>query len=231
EHLGHALGGLGQLGIGLAHLGHEVGHQLVEERLGLAQLVAVAQGPAHNAAQYVAAAFVAGNDAVDDQEGARADVIGNDLQRVVFEVLDTGFARGGPDQVLEQVDFVVGMHALQHRGDAFQAHAGIDTGLGQGGHVAGGIALELHEHQVPDFDVAVAVFFGRTRRAAPDIGAVIVEDFGAWAARAGIGHLPEVVGRVAAAFVVADADDALARHADFGGPDVIGFVVFLVDRD
>ena len=131
----------------------------------------------------------------------------------------------------EQVDFVVGMHALQHGSNAFQAHAGIDTGTRQARHVAGGIALELHEHQVPDFDVAVAVFFGRSRGAAPDVGTVVEEDFRARAAGTGVGHLPEVVRGVAGALVVADADDALDRNADFLGPDVVGFVVFLVDGD
>ena len=81
EHLRHALGGGGQLGIGLAHLGDQVGHQAVEERLGLAQLVAVAQRAADDAAQHVAAAFVAGNHAVDDQERAGADVVGEDVYK------------------------------------------------------------------------------------------------------------------------------------------------------
>ena len=120
---------------------------------------------------------------------------------------------------------------LQHGRDALQAHAGIDTGARQARHVAGGVTLELHEHQVPDLDVAVAVFLRRSRGAAPDLGTVVVEDFRARTAGAGVGHLPEVVRRVAGALVVADADDALGRHADFLGPDVIGLVVFLVDGD
>ena len=142
----------------------------------------------------------------------------------------TPVSRGGGDQALEQVDFIVGVHALQHGGDAFQAHAGIDTGTRQARHVAGGVALELHEHQVPDLDVAVAVFLGRSG-AAPHVRAVVVEDFRARTAGAGVGHLPEVVGGVARALVVADADDPLGRHADFLGPDVVGLVVFLVHRD
>ncbi len=98
-------------------------------------------------------------------------------------------------------------------------------------HHAGIVAVELHEHQVPDFDVAIAVFLGRTRRPAPDVGAVVEENLRARTARAGVGHLPEVVGSVARALVVADAHDALGRHADLLVPDVVGFVVFLVHRD
>ena len=70
-----------ELRVGVAHLAHEVGHQLVEERLLLPELVAVAHGAARDAAQHVAAALVAGDHAVADQEGAGADVVGDDAQR------------------------------------------------------------------------------------------------------------------------------------------------------
>jgi hypothetical protein len=80
---------LAQFGIGLAHLGHQVGHQLVEEGLARAQLVAVADGAADDAAQHVAAPFVAGDHAVGDQEGAGADVVGQHLQR--------GLSRSAPE--------------------------------------------------------------------------------------------------------------------------------------
>ena len=70
-----------QLGIGLAHLVGQRRDQRVEEGLARAQLVAVADGAARDAAQHVAAAFVAGDHAVGDGEGAGADVVGDDLQR------------------------------------------------------------------------------------------------------------------------------------------------------
>ena len=106
----------------------------MEERLLAAELVAVADGAADDAAEHVAASLVPGNDAVDDQEGAGADVVGDHLQRIVREVLRPGLARCGADQVAEQVDLVVRVHALQHRGDALQAHARVDAGLGQRRH-------------------------------------------------------------------------------------------------
>jgi hypothetical protein len=58
---------------------------------------------------------------------------------------------------------------------------------------------------------------------------VVVEDLAARAAGAGVGHHPEVVGLVLLALVVADADHALGRQADFLGPDVVGLVVVDVD--
>ena len=66
-----------QFGIGRTHLADQVGHQLVEEGGARAELVAVADGAADDAAQHVAAAFVAGDHAVGDQEGAGADVVGD----------------------------------------------------------------------------------------------------------------------------------------------------------
>src|SRR5690606_38153734 len=119
-----------------------------------------------------------------------------------------GFARGRCDEIAEQVDLVIRVDILQHGRNAFEAHAGIDTGLGQRREVAGRVAIELHEDQIPDLDIAVTVFVGRARRATPDVGTVIVENFGTGAAGAGIGHLPEVVGSVTRALVVANANDA-----------------------
>ena len=59
---------------------------------------------------------------------------------------------------------------------------------------------------------------GAERRAAVDV------DLAARPARAGVAHLPEVV-------LVAEALDALHRHADLLVPDRLGLVVALVDRD
>ncbi len=236
EHLGDALFVGAQLGVGLAHFNHQRGHQLVEERGAGAQLVAVADGAAGDAAQHVAAAFVAGDDAVGDGERAGADVVGDDLQRgavgvEAFATRSSDSRTGGRQQVLEQVDLVVAVLALQHRGDALQAHAGVHRRLGQRVHHAVFGAVELHEDVVPDLDVAVAVFVRAARGAAGDLGAVVVEDLGAGAAGAGVAHHPEVVGHVAAALVVADAHDALGGHAHHLVPDFVGLVVFLVDGD
>lgn len=61
--------------------------------------------------------------------------------------------------------------------------------------------------------------------------AVVVENFGARTARAGITHLPEVVGSISRAFVITDTDDTFARNADFFFPDFIGFIVSFIDGD
>ena len=120
---------------------------------------------------------------------------------------------------------------LQHRGNTLQAHTGVDGRLRQRLHGTVSLTVELHEDDVPDLDVTVAVFFRASRRAAPDVIAVVKEDFGARAARTGVAHLPEVIRSKRRAFVVADADDTLARNAYFIGPDVECFVIGLVDGD
>src|SRR5690606_11688848 len=82
-----------------------------------------------------------------------------------------------------------------------------------------------------DLAVAVSILFRGAGRAAPDVFAVVEEDLGAGAARAGVAHRPEVVGGVGRALVVADAHHALGWHADFLRPDVVGLVVTGVDGD
>ncbi len=121
---------------------------------------------------------------------------------------------------------------LQHGGEALEPHAGVDRGLRQRVHRARLVAVELHEHEVPDLDVAVALGVGRTGRTALDAGPVVVEDLRARPAGTGVAHLPEVVAlEFARAGLVADADAALGRHADVLRPELEGLVVGGVDRD
>ncbi len=218
--------GAAQLGIGLAHLLHQGRHQTVHQRVGGAQQVGVTHGAAHDAAQDIAPAFVRRGHAVGDQEGGRAQVVGDDaVRRRAFAL---GLGRGqffrGVDQALEQVDVIVGVDALQHGGDALQTHAGVDAGLGKVANDLVVLLLVLHEDVVPDFHEAVAVLVRRTGRAAEDVVAVVVEDLGAGAARAAVAHGPEVVGG-------GDADDLLVGEAGDLLPDVEGLVVGVIDGD
>ncbi len=139
--------------------------------------------------------------------------------------LDPGQLDRRGDQGLEQVDVVVVVHALQHGGDALQAHAGVDGGLGQGqARTAVVELLVLHEHEVPDLDEAVAVLIGRAGRAARDGLAVVVEDLRAGTAGAGVAHGPEVVRG-------GDADDLVVGQAGDLLPQPVGLVVLGVDGD
>ena len=124
------------------------------------------------------------------------------------------------------------MHPLQHRGEALQAHAGIHRGLGQRCHIAVRIAVVLHEHQVPDLDIAVAVLFRGAGRTTPDIRAMVVEDLGTGTTGTGVAHGPEVVALVKlAARLVADAGETIGIDADLLQPHVRGLVVVFIHRD
>ena len=101
QHTGYALVHFDQLRVGLAHGLHQIGHDVVEEGFGLTQLVTMAYGAADDAAQHITTPFVTGYHAIDDQERTRADVIGDDLQRVICQILAARFARGGLDQILK----------------------------------------------------------------------------------------------------------------------------------
>ncbi len=207
-----------QLGVGFAHQFDQRGHHLAEERLAHAQHPTMAQRTSDNPTQHIAAAFVGGQHTIDDEKRTSADVIGDHPQRFVLQIGDAGQRAGLADQRLEQVDFIVRMDMLQDRGKTLQSHASVHAWRWQRYQCAVGLAIELHEDQVPDLDKAVAILIRRPRRTTSDVIAVVEENFGTRAARAGVGHLPEIIRRVGRTLVVADAHDAAFRDADHVAP-------------
>jgi hypothetical protein len=106
-------------------------------------------------------------------------VIGNDPVRrdPVSLRLHPGQINAGGNQGLEQVDVVIVMDALQHRTDALQSHSGINRRFRQAGSATIGGLFKLHEHQIPDFDEAIAVLVRTARRSPRYVIAMIKEDF------------------------------------------------------
>ena len=80
-------------------------------------------------------------------------MIGDDTQRLVLQILGAGQYCRRLDQMLEDIDLVVGVYALHDGSDALDTHAGIHRRLGQRLQGAIGMPVELHEHHVPDLDV------------------------------------------------------------------------------
>ena len=193
QNLGDALFIGLQARVGVAHLHHQIGYQLVEKRRFFAQQVAVANRAADDAALHVAAAFVGRHHAVAHQKSRGTDVVGDHAQALVVQVFFAGLARGSLDQRVKDVDLVIAVHMLQDGGQALQAHAGVHAGRGQFDQAAVGLHVELHEHVVPDLNESVAIFAWTAGWAARDVRAMVVKNFGARAAGAGVSHHPEVV--------------------------------------
>src|SRR4029078_12529528 len=79
----------------------------------------------------------------------------------------TGFGRLLPDRldkIYEEIDIVVVVLALQNGRNALQPHAGIDRRARKVNPVARSTLLELHEHEIPNLDEAIAFGVGGTRR-------------------------------------------------------------------
>ena len=215
--------GSNELGIGLAHLRDQRRNQFVHKRLGRTKLVTMTDGATNDPPQDIATTLVRRCHPVSDQECARANVVGNHAQRTVIPLTAAGHFHGRIDQRNEQVGLVIAVHALQHRCQAFQAQAGIHRWPGQRGINTICTAIELHEYQVPDLNVAVTVSLGGARRATGHIRAVIVEDLAARAARPGIAHGPEIVAAI-------NTGETLFGHANLLQPDVGSLVVVLEHR-
>ena len=122
---------LDQLGVGPAHhLLDDVGVAGEEARLE-PEHAALLDRAAHHAAQDVAAVLVGGHDAVGDEEGHPARVVGQDPQRAVgregLAVAAAGELLPQLDQRLELVGLEHRRHVLEDRRHAVEPQAGVDV--------------------------------------------------------------------------------------------------------
>src|SRR5690606_19618698 len=81
RHVDDELLALDELRVDVAHVRDDARGDVVEEGLADAEAVAVADRAAHHAAEHVGAAVTAGEDALADEEGRRASVVGDDAHR------------------------------------------------------------------------------------------------------------------------------------------------------
>ena len=154
----------------------------------------------------------------------------NHAQTLVIQIGGASFTRSGFDQGIKNINFVIAVHMLQDGRNAFQAHAGIDTRRRQFHQAAIGLHVKLHEHVVPNFNEAITIFVRAARWAAWDVWAMVIKNFRARTAWAGVCHHPKIIGRVFFTFVVANAHNAVGGQTDFFVPNVVGFVVVDVHR-
>jgi hypothetical protein len=160
QHLGDVLAAAFELRVRRSHDVHDRLYQTVQKWLTEAEQLAVSRRPPNDAAQHIAAAGVFRHDTIGEKEGDGAHVVGDDAHRHVVSGLtavgltDHLFHPG--DERPQQVGVIVTVHALHDGGDAFQPHAGINVLLWQRRHVTLGITVKLHEHEVPQLQIAVA---------------------------------------------------------------------------
>ena len=153
-------------------------------------------------------------------------MVGDDAERrrVLFLRCAAERGRGGIDQVAEQIGLEHAVDALQDAGHAFEAQTGVDRGARQRLALFLRHLLELHEHQVPEFEEAIAILFRAAGRTAPDMLAAVDEDFRTGTAGTGIAHRPEIIrGR--------NPDDAIVGKARDLLPEIERLVVGVVDGD
>ena len=216
-----------QLGEGVAHLLDERGQQLIQEGLLLSkERVGVAYGTAQDAADDVAGLGVARQLTVGDGEGDGTQVVGADAHGDVDvvlllcdgslllflkrHVLQSGNLLLGLDDGLEDVGVVVRVLALHHADETLEAHAGIDDVHRQGLQRTVGLAVELHEHDIPDLDDLRVVLIHQLTTALAAGGTLfgcarVDVDLRAGTAGPRVAHLPEVV-------VLVAVDDVVDRH-------------------
>ena len=181
------------------------------------------------AAQHVAAALVGRTHAVRQQHRAAAGVVGENANGSIrFRRAGVPLTRFG-HPVLDEGTKEIGLEdpgagAVRHGGDALQAHPGVDPFALQWGPGSGLVAVPLHEDEVPDLEEAVAVLTVRPAVGPPAAVflAPVIVDLRVRPAGPRRSGRPEVV-------VIAKAPDPLGRDAGRRRPDVVAFVVVVVD--
>src|SRR5262249_50224601 len=145
----------------------------------------------------------------------------NGIDARIIAVRDVEQLRGMLDDRADEVSLVVGDLALQDGGDALQAHAGIDRRPRKSSQLAAGVAIVLHEDQVPDFDEPPTAVLRKALVLAARFSGFrshVVVDFRAGAAWTGLAHLPEVV-------LFVEPEDAILRNTRDLLPEFLRLVV------
>ena len=196
-----------------------------------AQQIRVSHGATNDATQHIATTLVAGEHAVVDQHRAAPRMLGKHAQAeaIAIVVIANAIALAGNrrsliDERRHHVGFPHTVFALHQREDALEAGTRIDRWLWQRRASAIGGLVELHEHEVPELHEPIALRIVERTAIGTEAGSAIDMQFAARTTRTGIAHLPEVV-------FVAQALNAVHRHAHLVVPDLLGLVVAFVHSD
>ncbi len=208
---------LEEVGIGGTHVADDNVGQRGQSRLAAAEQPGVTHRPAQDPAQDIAASLVGGHDLIGQQERDGAGVVGEDAvggagRSAIVRPADQ--CRDPFEEGEEEIGVEVGLFALQDRSDPLEAGAGVHRRLGKRIQGPVGAAVELHEHEVPDFEELTRLGLLlelRTRQPCPAAprprGPTDIHvDLRARTARPRVAHLPEVV-------LVAQSEEPVVREA------------------
>ena len=179
-----------QFGIQIAHGFDDDIDDMHERGFAATEQPGMTHGAAQNAAQDVAAAFVAREHAIGQQERGRARVIRNYAERRGIDAsailpyccteTNTGAVRIADandffdlcDERPEQIGMEVVRDALHDGGDALEPCACIDRRLGERHHRTVPLTVELHEDEVPDLQepTCFGAFHESIERVVRDVG-------------------------------------------------------------
>ncbi len=162
--------------IGLPHLRYQHWQQLGKEYARGTELVTVTNRATDDTAKDIAATLVTWHHPIRDQKGTGAKVIGNHPQGFFLEIRYLQSIGNRLDERLKQVNLVIGMDALKYCGNALEPHAGVHRRCGKRMELTFAVPIELHKHQVPDFDVAIKIIIGTAGWSPGYIGTMIIED-------------------------------------------------------
>ena len=136
--------------------------QSVHEGAFDAKLDAVANSPAQNTSEYIAAAGIGEHGTVSDRKRNGSDMVGDDpVRHLVFRfvIAVNRHLFGCVDDRQEQIGVKVGFTVLDQAGQTLETHTGIDVLLRQFLVFAARdftrTAVILREDDIPDFDITV----------------------------------------------------------------------------
>ncbi len=189
----------------------------------------VTNGPAHYSSQNVAAFLVRWTYAVRDHEGDRAAVIGKnpkaEVDELILPVAVSRDRRRFLDHPEEDVGLQHGALVLQDHRYAFQSCTCVDVlGREVSHRFDVGIAVVLHEHEIPELHVPLVVVDGSALGSSAETFTAVDMDLGARAARPRNSHVPEIV-------LPSEPQNAPWSNANLIHPDLFRLVVGLEDGD
>ena len=112
------------------------------------------------------------------------------------------------------------MNALHHSGNTFEAHAGVNRRFRQCRHFAVRGPVKLHEYEIPDLDVTIAVLIGRSWWSTRNVRTMVVEDLATGSARPRVTHGPEIV-------FLTQTQEMLRVDLHFLQPDIGGLIIVI----